>query len=85
MRSAKVFCCFLGIAFICAMTRGLAAQTSPSNQRIVIGASQVFDGKGHKLQNRRIVVEGAKIVAVEPLAGPVDYDVRVAINSRLRT
>ena len=44
--------------------------------RIVIAASTLFDGKGHVLRNTRIVVEGSKIVAIDPKAGPVDYDLR---------
>jgi len=45
-------------------------------KRIVISASTLFDGKGHVLRNTRIVVEGSKIVAIDPKAGPVDYDLR---------
>jgi len=44
--------------------------------RIVIAASTLFDGKGHVLRNTRMVVEGSKIVAIDPKAGPVDYDLR---------
>jgi len=64
------------------MTHGLAAQTPPTSQtpstdRIAIAADRVFDGKGGVLQNQRIVVEGSKIVAIEPNnGGPVDYDLR---------
>jgi imidazolonepropionase-like amidohydrolase len=38
----------------------------------VIAADRVFDGKGGVMQNRRIVIEGSKVVAIEPLsaAGP---------------
>ncbi|HXN65759.1 MAG TPA: amidohydrolase family protein [Candidatus Acidoferrales bacterium] len=43
-------------------------------KRIVIAASTVLDGRGHVLHNTRIVVEGSKIVAIDPKAGPVDYD-----------
>jgi len=45
-------------------------------KRVVIAADTVFDGKGHVLRNTRIVVEGSKIVAIDPKAGPVDYDLR---------
>src|SRR5215510_13922438 len=45
-------------------------------KRVVIAATAVFDGKGHVLRNTRIVVEGSKIVAIDPKAGPVDYDLR---------
>jgi imidazolonepropionase-like amidohydrolase len=42
----------------------------------VIAASELLDGKGHLLRNTRIVVEGSRIVAIDPHAGPVDYDLR---------
>jgi imidazolonepropionase-like amidohydrolase len=45
-------------------------------KRIVIAADTVFDGKGKVLHHTRIVIEGSKIVAVDPKAGPVDYDLR---------
>src|SRR6185369_14252534 len=46
------------------------------SKRIVIAASTVLDGKGRVLHNTRIVIEGSKIVAIDPKAGPVDYDLR---------
>ena len=46
------------------------------NKRIVIAASTVLDGKGHVVHDTRIVVEGSRIVAIDPKAGPVDYDLR---------
>jgi imidazolonepropionase-like amidohydrolase len=56
----------------------LALATCPyaQNKRIVIAASTVFDGRGHVWHDTRIVVEGTKIVAIDPKAGPVDYDLR---------
>ena len=54
-----------------------AGKRNPSTQkRIVIAASRVFDGSGHVLRNSRIVIEGSKIVAIDPKAGPVDYNLR---------
>jgi imidazolonepropionase-like amidohydrolase len=50
------------------------SQTTP--RRIVIAASAILDGKGHVLKNTRIVVEGTKIVAIDPKASPIDYDLR---------
>jgi imidazolonepropionase-like amidohydrolase len=50
--------------------------TGRNNNRIVIAASAVLDGKGRVLHDTRIVVEGAKIVAIDAKAGPVDYDLR---------
>src|SRR5690242_4870561 len=45
-------------------------------ERIVIAASTILDGRGHVLRNTRIVVEGSKIVAIDPKASPVTYDLR---------
>ena len=63
-------------ALLCIGAIGILAQPSVQNKRIVLGASAVFDGKGRVLRNTRIVVEGSKIVALDPKAGPVDYDLR---------
>ena len=52
-----------------------AAQT-PQPKRLIIAISTLFDGKGHVLRNTRIVIEGSKIVGIDPKAGPVDYDLR---------
>ena len=43
---------------------------------IVIAASTMFDGKGHILHDTRIVVQGGKILRVDPKAEPVTYDLR---------
>jgi len=48
----------------------------PQLQRVVIAASTILDGKGHVLWNTHIVVAGSKIVAIDPHASPVDYDLR---------
>ncbi len=45
-------------------------------KRIVIAAGTLFDGKGNVVKDTRIVIEGAKIVQIDPNAGPVDYDLR---------
>ena len=50
--------------------------THAQQKRIVIAANTLLDGKGKVLKNTRIVVEGSKIVAIDPKAGPVDYDLR---------
>ena len=49
---------------------------APKLKRIVIAAGTMLDGHGHVLHNTRIVIEGAKIVALDPKASPVDYDLR---------
>ena len=75
MSSAKFIACFLGLLSVVATAKPIFAQTS-AQKRIVIAASAVFDGKGGVLHDTRIVVEGSKIVAIDPKAGPVDYDLR---------
>src|SRR5258707_13617746 len=52
------------------------SQTRGPGKRIVIAASAVLDGKGHVLRDTHLVIEGAKIVAIDRNAGPVDYDLR---------
>jgi imidazolonepropionase-like amidohydrolase len=44
--------------------------------RIVIAASTVIDGRGAVLRDTHIVVDGGRIVAIDPKASPVDYDLR---------
>src|ERR1700740_823345 len=46
------------------------------SKRLVIAAGTLFDGKGHIFHNTRIVIEGSRIVAIDPKASPVDYDLR---------
>ena len=74
MRVATFILCVFSVLGICVLSQPGAAQTP--NKRIVIAASTVLDGKGHVLHDTRIVIEGAKIVAIDPKAGPVDYDLR---------
>src|SRR2546422_7793055 len=84
MRSSKIIPCILDVLGVCALAQRVAAQAPvqepTGGRRIVIVASTVLDGKGGVLHDARIVVEGAKIAAIEtkakPGAGPVDYDLR---------
>ena len=75
MPSTKFIACLLSIVSACAMAKPTFAQTS-AQKRIVIAASAVLDGKGRVLHDTRIVVEGSKIIAMDPKASPVDYDLR---------
>lgn len=72
MRSSNLL-----LVIACLLAAGLprlaAAQPAPP-RRIVIAAGTLLDGKGHAVKNTRVVIEGAKIVAIDPKAGPVDYD-----------
>ena len=54
----------------------LVCGVSAQKKQIVIAASTVLDGKGGVLHDTRIVVEGSRIVRIDPNAAPVDYDLR---------
>lgn len=69
-----VFCCawfFAGSGF-----SQTSSHPSAINKRIVIAASTVLDGRGGIVRNTRIVIEGSRIVALDPKAKPIDYDLR---------
>jgi imidazolonepropionase-like amidohydrolase len=75
MRWAAIILCVSGIL----ASSALAQQSSsnmPPHKRIVIEAGPLLDGRGQYLHNTRIVIERAKIVALDPKAEPVDYDLR---------
>jgi imidazolonepropionase-like amidohydrolase len=77
MRPEKFVACILSIVGVCAQMPRILAQTLGSQHSTVIAANLVIDGKGHILRDVRIVVEGSKIVAIDPkVDGPVDYDLR---------
>jgi imidazolonepropionase-like amidohydrolase len=64
------------IMVVCWTAQSGSPQVATQPKRIVIAASVLLDGKGNVLKNTRIIVEGSKIVAINPNAGPVDYDLR---------
>src|SRR6266436_6080257 len=76
MRSTNIILATLIILSIWVQAQGIRAQTTQQHKRLVIAASTVLDGKGHVLHDTRIVIEGSKIVALDPKAAPVDYDLR---------
>jgi imidazolonepropionase-like amidohydrolase len=85
MRSSEIILTMVGILGLNAPAQQASPQTPAPPKRIVIAASAVLDGKGHVLRDARIVVEGSKIVSIEPNAihsnndtkvEPVDYDLR---------
>src|ERR1700752_1054366 len=58
-----------------------AADTSPppgseQKKRVVIATKRLLDGRGKTLPETRVVIEGSKIVKLDPKAEPVDYDLR---------
>ncbi len=73
---AGIVLCLLGSLMIFAIAQNNPKAPREDNKRIVIAASMLLDGRGHVLRDTRVVVEGSKIVAVDPKAGPIDYDLR---------
>src|SRR5947207_3335435 len=76
IRRASIILCLLATLVICASAQKNPTTVQAQKRRIVIGASMLLDGHGHVLRGTRVVVEGAKIVALDPKASPVDYDLR---------
>nr|HEV7954902.1 amidohydrolase family protein [Candidatus Acidoferrales bacterium] len=76
MLSAKIALGVLVILGVVVLAHQTPSSASSQNKRIVIAASTVLDGKGHVLHDTHIVIEGSKIIAIDPKAGPVDYDLR---------
>lgn len=72
MRSVRIVLAVVTALGVCALTPPASAQA----RRVVIAAGTVLDGKGGVLRETRIVINGGKIVAIDPKAGPVDYDLR---------
>jgi imidazolonepropionase-like amidohydrolase len=61
---------------VCAIAQPNPTAVQTQKKRIVIGARMLLDGRGHVLRDTRIVVEGSKILALDPKASPIDYDLR---------
>ena len=52
------------------------SQLAEAQNHVVIAVSTALDGKGKVLHDTRIVVSGSKVVAIDPKASPIDYDLR---------
>src|SRR5262245_59021327 len=76
MRFRKIILCVFSILGVCTVAQPIPSLTRAQSKRIVIAASAVLDGRGRVLHNTRLVIEGSKIVAIDPKAAPVDYDLR---------
>ena len=76
MRVSNALALVAASIFVVAAAPRAFSQNPRQSKRIVIAAATLFDGKGHVLHKTRIVIEGSKIVAIDPNAGPVDYDLR---------
>lgn len=68
--------CILSILFASAMGQPNSRPTADPKNRVAMATSTLLDGKGRVLHDTRIVIEGSKIVAIDPKAAPVDYDLR---------
>jgi len=77
MRPPKPLLVIACVVGFCAISP-LATGQPVAARRVVIAAGMLLDGRGHVLRNTRIVIEGARIVGIDPKAGPVDYDLRGA-------
>ncbi|MDT7541938.1 MAG: hypothetical protein QOE33_1842 [Acidobacteriota bacterium] len=83
MRVKIIFCLLVSLG-VATLPQPTSSQTTAHNRRdapaqskrIVIAASTVLDGRGRVLHDARIVIEGSRIVAIDPKAAPVDYDLR---------
>src|SRR5207248_4387425 len=76
MRVSSIIICLSLFTVICAAAESNPATVSPQKKRVVIAAKMLFDGRGKVLRDTRMVTEGSKIVALDPKAMPVDYDLR---------
>ena len=45
-------------------------------RRLVIAVRTALDGRGGVLHDTRLVIQGGKIAAIDPVAQPIDYDLR---------
>jgi imidazolonepropionase-like amidohydrolase len=62
------------VTLVALATASLPAQ----DKRIVIAVGTLIDGRGQTAHDTRVVVQGAKIVAIDPKASPIDYDLHGA-------
>jgi imidazolonepropionase-like amidohydrolase len=76
MRYAKLILAIVGLWVTGLPGLGVAGHDATKGRRVVIAADSVLDGRGGVLRNTRIVIEGSRIVALDPKAEPVDYDLR---------
>jgi imidazolonepropionase-like amidohydrolase len=53
---------------------GFAVLADAQSRRTVIQVGTMLDGRGNVVKNTRIVIRGSKIIAIDPRATPVNYD-----------
>jgi imidazolonepropionase-like amidohydrolase len=62
-----------GVVLFSLLTIGLSTPRAQPN-RLILSVGRLIDGRGRILPATHIVVEGSRIAAIDPKAGPVDYD-----------
>ena len=62
-----------GVVLFSLLTIGLSTPRAQPN-RLILSVGRLIDGLGRILPATHIVVEGSRIAAIDPKAGPVDYD-----------
>ena len=67
-----------GLTCIAGLVAISAVLPRAQGTRIVIAASTIIDGRGAVLRDTRVVVDAGTIVAIDPNAAPIDYDLRGA-------
>jgi imidazolonepropionase-like amidohydrolase len=65
-----------GTTILLLLTMVCFGQSAETRNRAVIAVSTALDGKGAVLRDIRIVVSGSKMLAIDPTASPIDYDLR---------
>src|SRR6478672_5869928 len=75
LASVIILSALVGLMF-CAAAPDEPQKPLPKQRRTVIATNKLFDGRGHVLPQTRIVIEDSKIVALDPKASPIDYDLR---------
>jgi imidazolonepropionase-like amidohydrolase len=79
LKSWKLLLVVFTILGTTAMPQQISSQTAAPSKRIVIAVDTLLDGKGHVLHDKLIVMNGAKIVSIDPSipnAPHADYDLR---------
>jgi len=75
-RTSAIILCTLGVLLFCAAAQNASKPAPQQNRRVVIATDKLLDGRGHVLPKTCIVIEDSKIVAIDPKALPIDYDLR---------
>jgi imidazolonepropionase-like amidohydrolase len=74
MRLCTIVLCLTSTTVVCANAENNSVPTP--KKRTVVSAKTLLDGRGRVVRDTRIIIEGSKIVALDPKASPVDYDLR---------